>query len=85
MVDQGGTTVEVDGAHRGSGSAPPVDPDAVRQAYLLHRARRRARFERHREKRRAGLRFWLVVLALISASIAVAVVIVDEIQRLFGV
>jgi hypothetical protein len=66
-------------------STPPLDPHAVERAYLLHRARRRARFEHHREKRRAGVRFWFVVLVLVGASLALAALIVQEVQRLFGV
>jgi cell division septal protein FtsQ len=85
MVDQGGTTVKADVAPREPEIAPPLDSHAVEHAYRLHRARRRARFERHREKRRAGLRFWLVVLVLVAASLALGVLIVQEVQRLFGV
>ena len=85
MVDQGGTTAKADVAPREPESAPPLDPNAVERAYRLHRARRRARFERHREKRRAGLRFWLVVLVLVAASLALGVLVVQEVQRLFGV
>ena len=85
MVDQRGTTAEADVAPRESESAPPLDPHAVEKAERLPRARRRARVERHREKRRAGLRFWLVVLVLVVASLALGVLIVQEVQRLFGV
>jgi len=85
MVDHGGTTAEVDIAPPEPESAVPLDPYAVERAYRLHRARRRARVERHREQRRAGLRFWLVVLVLVAASLALGVLIVQEVQRLFGV
>jgi hypothetical protein len=85
MVDQGGTAVKADVAPREPESTPPLDQHAVEQAYRLHRARRRARFERHREKRRAGLRFWLVVLVLVAASVTLGVLIIQEVQRLFGV
>jgi hypothetical protein len=85
MVEQGGTAVRTDLALAEIEEAPPLDPLAIEHAYRLHRARRRARIEHQREKRRAGLRFWLAVLVLIASSIAVAVLIVDEIQRLFGV
>jgi hypothetical protein len=85
MVDQALTTAEADIATLEPDSPPPVDPQAVERAYRLHRARRRARVERRREKRRAGLRFWLVVLALVVASIALGILIVQEVQRLFGV
>ena len=85
VVDQGRTTAEAHVALREPESTPPLDPQAVERSYRLHRARRRARVERHRQKRLAGLRFWLVVLVLVGASLALAVLIVDEVQRLFGV
>jgi predicted nucleic acid-binding Zn ribbon protein len=64
--------------------APPFDPIAVDRAYLHERARRRARMERSRERRRAGLRFWLVLLALLAASVLLSLTIWHEIERLFG-
>ncbi|MBA2384588.1 MAG: hypothetical protein H0V68_08005 [Actinobacteria bacterium] len=64
--------------------APPFDPVAVDRAYLQERARRRARIERSRERRRASLRFWLVLLALLAASVLLSVTIWREIERLFG-
>jgi hypothetical protein len=85
MVDQVGTAVRGDPGLDGGGTEPPLDPHAVEQAYRLHRARRRARVAHKQERRRAGLRFWLVVLVLIAASVALVVVVVDEVQRLFGV
>jgi hypothetical protein len=85
MVDQAATTAEADIETREPDSPPPLDPNAIERAYRLHRARRRARVERRREKRRAGLRFWLVVLVLIAASVTLGVLIVQEVQRLFGV
>jgi len=85
MVDQGGTAVETPVAAPEPEGELPLDPVAVERAYRLHRARRRARVERRREKRRAGLRFWLVLLVLVAASIAILVVIAQEVQRLFGI
>jgi hypothetical protein len=63
---------------------PPVDPIAVDRAYLVHRARRQARLDRVRATRRAGLRFWLVLLGLFVASIVLGFSIWREIERLFG-
>ncbi len=63
---------------------PPIDPGAVREAYRLHRARRKARIEHRKRTRRAGIRFWLVLLALLAASVVVAVTAWHEIQQLFG-
>jgi hypothetical protein len=85
MVDQALRAAEADIATLEPDSMPPLDPQAVDRAYRLHRARRRARVERRREKRRAGLRFWLVVLVLVAASLALGILIVQEVQRLFGV
>ena len=64
--------------------APPFDPLAVDRAYLQERARRRARIERSRERRRASLRFWLVLLALLAVSVLLSLTIWREIERLFG-
>lgn len=63
---------------------PSVDPVAVDRAYLVHRARRQARVERVRASRRAGLRFWIVLLALLVASIVIGFSVWREIERLFG-
>lgn len=64
--------------------APPFDPVAVDRAYLQERARRRARIERSRAKRRASLRFWLVLLGLIAVSVLLTLTIWREVERLFG-
>lgn len=64
--------------------APPFDPAQVDRAYLQERARRRARIERSRARRRAGVRFWLVVLVLIAVSVLLTVTILNEVERLFG-
>lgn len=71
--------------HPAGDDAPPdFDPVAVDRAYLHERARRRARVERSRERKRAGLRFWLVLVILVTASIVLTVTIWHEIERLFG-
>ena len=61
-----------------------LDPAAVQRAYQLHRARRRAHRNRERESKRANLRFWLVLLALVVASVYLSIVIWHQIQRTFG-
>jgi hypothetical protein len=61
-----------------------LDPTAVSRAYRRERARRRAREERARERQLAGLRFWVVVIAVIAGSVAIAVVIWHQVHRLFG-
>ena len=63
---------------------PAADPEAVRDAYRLHRARRRSRVEHKRRMQRAGIRFWLVLILLVAASVALSIVLWHEIQRLFG-
>ncbi len=70
---------------QGAEDEPPAfDPVAVDRAYLHERARRKARIERSRERRRAGLRFWIVLLVLVAASVVLTVTIWREIERLFG-
>lgn len=69
---------------RPNDDAPPVDPVAVDRAYLLHRARRRARIDRVRATRRAGIRFWVGLLVLLAVSVVLGLSIWHEIQRLFG-
>ncbi len=63
---------------------PMVDHEAVRDTVRLHRARRRARIEHRKRTRRAGVRFWVVLLILLVASVALSIVIWNEIQKLFG-
>jgi hypothetical protein len=64
--------------------AMSFDPGAVDRAYLQERARRRARIERSRARRRAGLRFWLVLLGLLGVSVLLTLTIWREVERLFG-
>jgi hypothetical protein len=64
--------------------APPIDPDAVRLAYRRERARRRARVRHRRASKWAGFRFWLVLLALLGASVFLTLAILQEVERLFG-
>ena len=61
-----------------------LDPAAVQRAYQLHRARRRAHRNRERESKRANLRFWLVLLVMVVASVYLSIVIWHQIQRTFG-
>jgi hypothetical protein len=63
---------------------PVLDPDAVRRSYNHHRARRRARVEHVRRSRRAGARFWVVLMLLLASCVAIAVTTWREIGRLFG-
>ena len=64
--------------------APVYDPVAVEREYRRNRARRAAQEERKRARRAAGIRFWLVALALIALSVYLGLVIWHQIQKLFG-
>lgn len=64
--------------------APPVDPDAVGRSYREHRARRRAKVEHRRRTRRAGARFWLVLVLLVAACVVLALTTWQQIGELFG-
>jgi hypothetical protein len=63
---------------------PPIDPTAIDRAYRFHRARRRAREDRVRERGLARLRFWTVMLALVVLTAYLSVVVWNQIERLFG-
>jgi anti-sigma-K factor RskA len=64
---------------------PPLDPDAVSRSYRRHRARRAARAKRHREKRWAGVRFWLVLVLVVVVTAVIAARTLGEIERVFGI
>jgi hypothetical protein len=61
-----------------------LDPIAVQRNYRRQRIKRRVREERAYEKNLARLRFWLALTAVIATSIGLALVIWNQIQRLFG-
>jgi hypothetical protein len=61
-----------------------LDPTAVQHEYRRQRLKRRHREQRAYEKQLAALRFWLVVVIVIGTSIGLAVVIWNQIHRLFG-
>jgi len=64
---------------------PPVDPsDAIRSAYRFHRAKRRARVEQRRQTRRAGMRFYVTLVALVFVIVVLGLTVWHEIQKLFG-
>jgi hypothetical protein len=64
---------------------PPVsDPSAIARAYRLHRAKRRVRQERTRARRRANVRFWIVLLGLLALSVYLSIIIWHQVQKLFG-
>jgi hypothetical protein len=61
-----------------------LDPTAVHRNYRRERIKRRVLEERARERSLASLRFWLVFTAVIATSIALAILIWNQIQQLFG-
>ena len=61
-----------------------MDHEAVRDTVRFHRARRKARIEHRKRTRRAGVRFWVVLVLLVVVSIVLSVTIWNEIQDLFG-
>ena len=61
-----------------------LDPTAVSRNYRRQRIKRRHREERARERDLARLRFWLALTAVVATSVGLAIVIWNEIQRLFG-
>jgi hypothetical protein len=63
---------------------PSFDPGAIDRAYRFHRARRRAREERLRERGLARARFLTVLLTLIVLSAYLAIVVWRQIEQLFG-
>ena len=63
---------------------PPLDPEAVERAYRLHRARRAARQRWHREKKWAGVRFWVILVVVLAATILLGARTLGEIERVFG-
>ena len=61
-----------------------LDPTAIPRNYRRQRIKRRAREDRARERNLARLRFWLALAAVLATSIALAIVIWNQIEQLFG-
>jgi hypothetical protein len=61
-----------------------LDPTVVHRNYRRQRIKRRVREDRAYEKNLARLRFWLALTIVIATSIGLALVIWNQIQRLFG-
>jgi hypothetical protein len=64
---------------------PPLDPGAVERAYRLHRSRRAARAKRHRERRWASVRFWVLLAVAVAVAVVLAARTLGEIERVFGI
>ena len=63
---------------------PPVDPRAIDQAYLAHRARRKAKAHHARSKQLAARRFVVLLLMLAACGLFLVVAIWAALQQLFG-
>jgi hypothetical protein len=61
-----------------------LDPTAIHRNYRRQRIKRRAREDRARERSLARLRFWLVLIVVIATSVALAILIWNQVQQLFG-
>jgi hypothetical protein len=61
-----------------------LDPTAIHRNYRRQRIKRRAHEDRARERSLARLRFWLVLIVVIATSVALAILIWNQVQQLFG-
>jgi len=61
-----------------------VDPSAVERRLRRERAKRRARIEHRREQRIAGLRFLVLIGALVFLTLFLSLSIWEKIRDLFG-
>jgi Tfp pilus assembly protein PilN len=56
----------------------------VQRAFALARAKRRARIEYSREKKRARVRFWVLLGVLVFLTLCIALSIWEKITAAFG-
>jgi hypothetical protein len=63
---------------------PPVDLRPTQQAYLAHRARRRAKAHHARSQQLAARRFAMLLLLLGLCSVFLIVTVWSTVQTLFG-
>lgn len=61
-----------------------MDPSAVERRLRRERAKRRARIEHRREQRIAGLRFLVLIGALVFLTLFLSLSIWEKIRDLFG-
>ncbi len=64
---------------------PPIDPTTVTRAYERERASRQIRKERARARNRAHVRFYVTMLVMLAAVVAIALLIWHETKTLFGI
>ncbi len=69
---------------RGEETPPLDDPSARARAYRQARLRRYARDERARAQRFAGIRFWIILAALLAASLFLVLAVWHQVEQLFG-
>ena len=70
--------------HAAAEEAPPYDPSAIERTLIEQRARREARLAHKRARRHARIRFFVVILALLGGATALALLVWQQIQNLFG-
>lgn len=63
---------------------PEVDTQAVDRAYRYYQERRRAKVRHSRAKKRANLRFWVVLLLLIGLAVYLSLLVWSQVEQLFG-
>lgn len=64
---------------------PPIDPTAITRAYERERASRQIRDGRARARNRAHVRFYVTILVMLVAVAAIALLIWQETETLFGI
>jgi hypothetical protein len=64
---------------------PRHDPTSAQRTYHYHRAKRAARIERRREQRWARVRFWFMLGCLLVAVAVIGVLILQQVQNVFGI
>lgn len=65
---------------------PPLhDPSSASRVYHYHRAKRAARIERRRERRWARIRFWFMLGCLLMVLAVIGVLILQQVQNVFGI
>jgi hypothetical protein len=63
---------------------PPLDPFAVKRAFALQRAKRRARIEHEQERRRARVRFYALFGGLVFLALFLSLSVWEKIESVFG-
>ena len=67
------------------GEKPPIDPTVISRAYKRERASRQKREDRARARNRAHVRFYVTIVVMLAVVAAIAVLIMQETQSLFGI